>query len=335
MGPPVLETERVLPIIELNDRSAKKLILALVHDCFIVINQLHWGLVANDTLSLRSRLLSLYIATEDIQGYREALQTQGLTHRFFALNDLVALRDRVLFSDRHDAFARAEMYGTLERDGLNRIITNILRESPVGMIPHDALVYSVVLDAIQHHLGADIATFERVDQICNAIRMTFNLAPWTPLPTAGMPHTPSLLTPKREMAMACDVFCAFSDLVAGRKRESRELWSIRDDDRGTVYHYADQHARHLVLARDVLCGLVSGPTRLGADGAFTMYIKPLMQCRLGWHLNEDVSARAAWSAVEEGFSLLDEASRSDFEQRNILLSRFELLTRDHLVDLVP
>ncbi|KAF8996582.1 hypothetical protein BDZ89DRAFT_1148960 [Hymenopellis radicata] len=143
--------------------------------------RLHWGLVADDTLSLRSRLLSLYIATEDIQGHQEALETQGITHRFFALNDLVALRDRVLFSDRHDTFARAEMYGPLERDGLNRImiITNILRESPVGMIPHDALVYSVVLDAVQHHLGADIATFERVDQICNVIRMTFNLAPWT------------------------------------------------------------------------------------------------------------------------------------------------------------
>ncbi|KAF8998441.1 hypothetical protein BDZ89DRAFT_1148108 [Hymenopellis radicata] len=72
--------------------------MALVHDYFIVINQAQRGAPVSATLSLHFCLLSLYIVEEDVRAFK----TVGTERTYQAIEDLLELRERTLFSSQRE-----------------------------------------------------------------------------------------------------------------------------------------------------------------------------------------------------------------------------------------
>ncbi|KAF8905419.1 hypothetical protein CPB85DRAFT_921559 [Mucidula mucida] len=108
-----------------DDACAAQIIMALIHDCFIVINQAQRGAPLDSAFSLRSRLLSLYIVEEDVSALKMAVGMDA-TKRLFEL------RDRTLFCGKNERGRMAVDRGCEESRELQEIIRSVLVEPPLN-----------------------------------------------------------------------------------------------------------------------------------------------------------------------------------------------------------
>ncbi|KAF9031661.1 hypothetical protein BDZ89DRAFT_1111731 [Hymenopellis radicata] len=202
----------------------------------------------------------MYILKEDIRNYEAALASQRLQFRYKAIEYLLSMRETTLFCP-------PEM---LSRSGIR------IQSYPVE---------------VKMHLGGNHPPEEEVvEKTCSDIRVFFLLPPWTPRTS-----TLGNLMPQRELAMLHDVFSTFHVMYSEQRpvpRISIHCLSLQDDNCDTTYDSTDSYIYPLVLARDIMCGLLPGPCNLGISGMLKRYLKPLLD---GWraytnsrHLSTDL-----------------------------------------------
>lgn len=281
--------ERIIPLGEPSDENAAHIILALIHDCFIVTHHLSAGRPVQeaDAFSLRFRLLSLYIVGKDLERcqYQSVLEKEGLEQRYQAIEKLLTFRQSTLFATDDERRRIVQDAGALRRD-LVSIIDCALAEPFKGLTPAKSTSPPAVLDRFRAHLCHDnVASDMEVQQLCDEIRAFFEMPPWEP-PQALVAH-PTPLTTQREGALLHDIVTALQCMVEGRGpiAWNRFFVSPAKDNRSTSYLVEEAHARPLVLARDVLCGLLAGPSTLQGMGALT-YIRAFFPLLENSHLSE-------------------------------------------------
>lgn len=277
--PFVVKGQRVIRLLDANDASAVKLVLALVHDCFIFTTQLHLGQVPEDAFSLRRRLLSLYIVGKDILEYEGALRSEGLRYRYRAIVDLLALRERTLFADdlRHD-----ELLGIDQRHELSSIIGRALMEPARALNDEQASSFSGLLRRIRDSIESEPIAPDDALQLCNDVRAFFKLAACIP-----SLRTVAQLTPARELELVLDIFVALTvayDCRPHGAKSSTLYVSLGNDPPDGQYSTSRRLTRQFLLARDVVCHLLPGPCTLQPEGGYEQYVKPLLQLKDQWFL---------------------------------------------------
>lgn len=275
--PFVVKGQRVIRLLEANDASAVQLVLALVHDCFIFLNQIHLGHIPEDAFSLRRRLLSLYIVDKDITEYEEALRSEGLQYRYRVIIDLLALRERTLFSDDLRADARLAMD---QRHELSTIIGRALMEPVQGLKDQQATSFNSLLRRVRDSIESDPTPPDDALKLCNDVRAFYKLA-------ACIPCTRQVteLSPAREAELVLDILVALTVMYDCRPygAKSSSLYvSLGNDPPDGLYSTSRRLTRQMLLARDVVCHLLPGPCTLQPEGGYAQYVKPLLQQKDDW-----------------------------------------------------
>ncbi|KAF9022800.1 hypothetical protein BDZ89DRAFT_1163064 [Hymenopellis radicata] len=282
-----------------DDSWAAQIIMALIHDCFIVINQAQRGAPVESAFSLRFRLLSLYIVEEDVRAFK----TVGAERTYQAIEELLALRRRTLFCGKTERARMGREKAADESRELRGIIESALQEPLVGMDGE-------LLESIRRSLELPPTRQDRVVKICNAIRGFFDLAPWRP--QLALPSNSS--SADDELFLLHDIFHSLEFLCAeefpGYDYEDL-LISL------PICNAVPEHIQSLILVRDLLSGALSGPCTLRGEGAFSMYVSPLLQCRSTWLLHKQAPV---WAKLDEDLSRLEDAFLQNDGQGSYWLS---------------
>ncbi|KAF8902977.1 hypothetical protein CPB85DRAFT_1255869 [Mucidula mucida] len=221
--------------------------MALIHDCFIVINQAQRGAPLDSAFSVRSRLLSLYIVEEDVSTMKMAVGMDA-TKRLFEL------RDRTLFCGKNERGRMSLDRGCEESRELQEIIQGVLAEPPLI-----AGVDCELLDSIQRSLNSvPPAKQVHVLRNCNAIRKFFDLGPWRPHPVVAPPSTDD-----DELFLLHDIFHSLG------YDDEDSLISL------SISSSADEHIKSLILARDLLTGALPDLVRFVEKAPFRCQRPPL------------------------------------------------------------
>ncbi len=271
---PILDERLVL----LRAQDLDKIIYALFHDCFVAIQ--HYRL---DILKARgerwvsfynrhSRYLSLGIASQDLTPYLR--HYEYYSGPFISI--LFKLRALVVFPNSRQRKTLTKQQAETERKWLLDATDDFL-ELPPKFNCSDLLI---ALDVFRACLCRSKDLLSMVPKLTAAARMYFDLPP-LPRMSEDIVGKSSwgTLSPRREFALIHDIFHALSLLLELRHDMIVvQAWiSFREDNKATLYaEHVDKHAYALVVARDVLCGAFAAPTMLEADGAFALYVKPLI-----------------------------------------------------------
>ncbi|KAF8916415.1 hypothetical protein CPB85DRAFT_1559520 [Mucidula mucida] len=275
--PAAIPRDTFIPLHDINDSSAIQIILALIHDCLLAIDKLLLGRRPPKVFASRYRLLSLYVVGDDVRAFRRPLELQGFTLRYSAIQRLVIVRERTLFASReesdHDARRRKGRY---EADLMQHIINNDLHE-PLGNASESRQTsFQELMRDIYDVLGSRSLS-DRTEDISKRIRSFLRIRPFQDV--AEFDTSPAL-TPAREIAMLHDIFFGFWAVhtKAFSGPSDIQFISLAADSRRTHYSKSSRlrHIRDLVLCRDILCGVLPGPSPLTKQGAYNRYFRPVI-----------------------------------------------------------
>lgn len=286
---------------DVTDSDASIIIRVLIHDCFIPINQAQRGLFPEWAITMRFRLLSLYITACDLEAYYEGLNRLGLERRVYLIRHLVDLRDRTIFASAEKRQTMLTERAVTDVRNLRALLHIAATSEPIAGYDEDMMsefndtlrVFDQMLG--QEAEGADFdeelvpAEEEDVVEVCNFFRTTLQFSPWVPSPPPAGP--PAMRTLEREIALLYDIFHSFDAYVRypqcsaiDRPQSARRFITLQTETWDTPYDLFDGPMTHFVFARDVLCGLLSGPSLLTGAGAYDSYVGPLLKSRPYWVL---------------------------------------------------
>ncbi len=281
------------------DTDAARIILALVHDCFVFIDQLYRGITPESLFAQRYFLLSLNVSTEDVCMFAKPLEYMGLRRRHFNMEDLIKLRQMVLFASSADTERMRCNRAATERRILQGIIRSLVATPPIGMKESDAMWYKDTLEDIALRLIPKRMQTPPEDyhSVSFAIRSLLRIGPYAPHnPTFFLSSEP-LST--REVALLFDVSMSIRrQLMDSRQHKHQRLTSLSRDHRLSDYGHAPRCFRYLVLARDAICGLLPGPDGLGLQGMFSMYFCTVLKMYKEWEQCEYLSSSwCSWKLI--------------------------------------
>lgn len=204
----------VITKYKLCDEAAARIMLALIHDCLLIIIPAFRGELPETFITLRCRLTSLYITRFDIARLQPFFQSKGLSSQYLFVDQLLDLRERTLFGDLAQRETMANGVAADERYTLHELIQEIVQHatnSPVSEW-HDKLNFAY-LDTLQH-VNIALDTMPPPDEeekweVCNSIRALLDLAHWTGDSTGATDSVGKedlTLTPEREMTFLYDIF---------------------------------------------------------------------------------------------------------------------------------
>ncbi|KAF9001807.1 hypothetical protein BDZ89DRAFT_1081581 [Hymenopellis radicata] len=265
------------------DTDAAQIILALIHDCFVFINQLYRGNTPESLFAQRYFLLSLNVSTEDVCMFAKPLEYMGLRRRYFNMEDLIKLRQKVLFASSADTEQMRSNRAESECGILQGIIRSLVATPPIGMKESDAKWYKDILEDIALRLDPKRTQAQPGDyrSVSSAIRSLLQIGPYAP-------HDPTLFISSeplstREVALLFDMSVAIrGQLMGSSNHKNMRLASLAGDHRLSDYDNAPRCFRYLVLARDAICGLLPGPDGLGLQGMFSMYFRTVLKMYKEW-----------------------------------------------------
>ncbi|KAF9029352.1 hypothetical protein BDZ89DRAFT_1065507 [Hymenopellis radicata] len=275
--------EAVQYITEASDVTCIPIILALLHDCYLFVDDLRRGVMPGSVFSQRYRYLSLHIVGRDTKPFEGVLDKQGLTVRYTALRELVVIRQRTLFATPLELKRMERTKGNEEIFNLRWIISVLFAEKVVGA--GDNAEMARALPDLLRYIYLQLQTPSYGANVANRVR-AFLKVPLRDDPRVAMRQSVSnsYLPIDHERALIYDVVLALLGMVWKGFETRNGFISLEAVHRQKSY--SDSFSQRLVLARDVLCGLLPGPSPLTAESAFEAYVKPLINhnSRTDWCL---------------------------------------------------
>ncbi len=279
--------EAVHYITEASDVTCIPIILALLHDCYLFVDDLRRGVTPGSVFSQRYRYLSLHIVGRDTKPFEGVLDKQGLTVRYTALRELVVIRQRTLFATPLELKRMERTKGNEERFNLRWIISVLFAEKVVGA--GDSTEMTRALPDLLRYIYQQLETPSYGANVTNRVRAFLKVPLRDDLRVAARQSGANSYLPiDHERALIYDLVIALLGMI-WKGFETRDGFiSLEAVDRHRSY--SDSFSQRLVLARDVLCGLLPGPSPLTAESAFEAYVKPLINhnSRTNWCLCECV-----------------------------------------------
>ncbi|KAF9019714.1 hypothetical protein BDZ89DRAFT_1139167 [Hymenopellis radicata] len=273
--PASLSRETFLPISDINDSSAIQIILALIHDCLLAIDKLFNGHRPPDVFEHRYRLLSLYVVDHDISIFQKPLSVQGLIFRHSMLEELISLRQKTLFIIGEELDTARRTRGRIESAILLCIVGKLREEPLVDASPSDQLSFWKLIGYVECYLGTPLSCSDDLNEISKLIR-SFLAVP--PVSDVDECCERTEVTPAREIAMLRDIFFGLWGVHTKAFSGPCNIHyiSLSNDSRRTRYSGSHRlrHIHSLVLCRDVVCGLLPGPSTLTLKGAYT-FLRPV------------------------------------------------------------